>query len=71
MRPLSATAQPAACRWMTCSFQGRGGDELGAELTRALERTMYAGPSGRGALATPRIWRLSCRWLACWPHFFA
>ena len=31
------------------AFQGRGGDELGAELTAALERGLYPGPSGRGA----------------------
>lgn len=30
------------------AFRGRGGDELSGELARALERSMYPGPSGRG-----------------------
>ncbi|GAB4822267.1 hypothetical protein N2152v2_009313 [Parachlorella kessleri] len=30
------------------AFQGRGGEELGAELTRSLERALYPGPTGRG-----------------------
>ncbi|KAL4856790.1 Exosome complex component RRP42 [Chlorella vulgaris] len=30
------------------AFRGRGGDELSSELARALERSMYPGPSGRG-----------------------
>ncbi|DBA92888.1 hypothetical protein WJX77_008146 [Trebouxia sp. C0004] len=29
-------------------FQGRGGDELGAEFAKGLERSMYAGLTGRG-----------------------
>lgn len=32
------------------SGQGRGGDELGAEYAKGLERTMYAGLTGRGKL---------------------
>ncbi|PSC67545.1 exosome complex component RRP42 [Micractinium conductrix] len=31
------------------AFRGRGGDELSGELARALERSLYAGPSGRGS----------------------
>jgi exosome complex component RRP42 len=33
------------------AFQGRGGDELGSELTRALERSMLAGGGGGDAAA--------------------
>ena len=38
--------QNATCR-PDCTAQGRGGDELSGELARALERSLYAGPSGR------------------------
>ena len=30
--------------------QGRGGDELGAEFAKGLERSMYAGITGTGSL---------------------
>ena len=29
-------------------MQGRAGEELGAELSKALERCLKAGPSGKG-----------------------
>ncbi len=34
--------------------QGRSEEELGAELTRALERCLLAGPDGSGACAAAR-----------------
>jgi hypothetical protein len=37
------------------AFRGRGGDELASELARALERSMYPGPSGAPADAKPRL----------------
>lgn len=51
-----------ACASGALPLQGRGGDELGAELTRTLERAVYAGPSGRGA---PPTGNLSVLWPAC------
>eukprot|EP00271_Cylindrocystis_brebissonii_P014362 TRINITY_DN35699_c0_g1_i1.p1 TRINITY_DN35699_c0_g1~~TRINITY_DN35699_c0_g1_i1.p1 ORF type:complete len:290 (-),score=45.08 TRINITY_DN35699_c0_g1_i1:192-1061(-) len=38
---MSATADPR--------YEGRGGDEYGAELARALERCFFGGASGQGA----------------------
>ena len=35
---------------MYVTVQGRGGDELGAEFAKGLERSMYAGLTGRGSL---------------------
>jgi len=34
------------------AIQGRGGDELGAEFAKGLERSMYAGLTGRGSLCS-------------------
>ena len=45
--------QPQGMRLTCCAaclLQGRGGDELAGELTRALERSMYPGPSGERTL---------------------
>jgi hypothetical protein len=44
--PLSLASTSSAI----CRLQGRGGDELAGELTRALERSMYPGPSGEHTL---------------------
>ena len=35
---------------MYVAVQGRGGDELGAEFAKGLERSIYAGSTGRGSL---------------------
>ena len=40
---------------MYVAVQGRGGDELGAEFAKGLERSMYAGLTGRGRLHSVAI----------------
>lgn len=47
------------CNFLILDVQGRGGDELSAELSSALQRCLLGGKSGAGALLD---YIFSCHW---------